>query len=94
MRKSVLFSTVFLTVFGLTLGFTIAFNSPAMAIDKCEGECLGEYYCSFMTGPQCTNPNLPYYVYWRPLCGGGPLNCDSSMEFLYCWNGVWCPIPL
>jgi len=31
-----------------------------------------------------SNPRTPYYLYFHPFCGDGPLNCPSTPYWVGC----------
>jgi hypothetical protein len=86
MKKATIYTSLFLFVFGLTAGFTLTFTDDAMAIEKCDGPCLGENRChTDETGPLClSNPRTPYYLYFHPSCADGPFNCPGAPYWVGC----------
>lgn len=93
MKKLVVLSSVFVFVFAFSVGMSLMLAENSEAIWLCEFQCTGSFQCTFDTGPNCTNPNWPYYVYFKPTCGGGPLNCPGTKYWVACWDGVHCWIP-
>jgi hypothetical protein len=92
MKKVTACSFLFVFTLSLTMGFVISFNDSANALYQCSYYCLKEYNCSNDTGPLCTDPEKPYYVYRQSSCLGGPLNCTFVKIFMYCWDGEsQCP---
>jgi hypothetical protein len=86
MRKLTVFASIFVVTFALATICTFALFNEAKAIDKCTWDCLGENQCHYdETGPLClSNPRTPYYLYFHPSCGGGPLNCPSNPYWVGC----------
>jgi hypothetical protein len=78
MKKVVILSSLFIGIFGLTLGFAISTFDTALAAPECPEECHYDLYCSYDTGPNCTNPYRPYYMYTVDGCQNYP--------------GYWCPL--
>lgn len=89
MKKTAIFSMLFLFTMGMTAGIVVGLSDTAQAIGQCSGPCLSKTTCSLDTGPACTNPSQPYYVYVESTCTGGPLNCPwVHKQQCDCWNGV------
>lgn len=88
MRKFAFLLAAFIFVFGLTFGISMTLTEEAMAGIKCPTACCYDYYCSYETGDNCTNPTSPYYHYRYGYCPGHPFYMCSGEGFYGC-----CSIP-
>lgn len=62
MKKVTIYAALFSVAFAFAIGLMA--TDQASAIPECTRfQCICDLYCSWETGPNCTNPNLPYYLY-------------------------------
>ena len=60
----------------------------AAAVNLCVHQYVGQYIChTNETGPLCPYQYRPYYLYFHPTCGGGPLNCPGAPYWVGCCPG-------
>jgi hypothetical protein len=67
----------------LIMVFVLSFAAAFMTADKAMAarpDIPTIIYCSRDTGPNCTNPNYPYYLYVRDR---------SGTHFVGCCNGLF-----
>ncbi|MDD4051448.1 MAG: hypothetical protein PHR28_06075 [candidate division Zixibacteria bacterium] len=88
MKKLVFLTPLFVIGFAVGLGIVLFGAGPAEAgPDYCRGTCIYRLYCSTDTGPSCTNPIRPYYLYrTEGVCLGYP-NDPCPDAFVGCCDG-------
>lgn len=86
MKKFTVYASLFAFAFALAVGTVITMPDRALATEECVWECLGYTECHYdETGPLCmSNPRTPYYLYFRPTCEQGPLNCPDAPYWVGC----------
>ncbi len=86
MRRIILSSALCLLALGLVCGFVI---SSAHAGIPCAYDCTASIFCSTDTGPECADPEQPFYVYrvWSCPTGNPHHWCPEDDQFMCCWNG-------
>ena len=64
MKKSFILVPLFVIGFGAAFGLALLSPDQAMAVPLCDPDyCIYELHCSSETGPLCTNPMRPFYLY-------------------------------
>jgi hypothetical protein len=88
MRKFAVLVPLFVIGFGAAFGVAVLTPDPAMAVPMCNPNyCLYELYCSPETGPLCTHPEQPYYLYAiNGFCRNDPLGICQD-KFVGCCAG-------
>ncbi len=71
MKKLIALATLFVMVFALAVGITLMSTESAHAFPTI-------IYCSRVTGPNCTNPANPYYLYVRDRTGQHFVGCCNA----------------
>jgi len=73
MKRARIFAALFLLIFGLAVATTVLTADRAEAMPTI-------IYCSRDTGPNCTNPTHPYYLYVIDY---------GVRTFVGCCSGLW-----
>ena len=92
MKKSIFVASLFLAVFGLVTGLTVLSADKVTAGELCGGEynCIYELSCTSETGPECSDPNFPYYGYAiNGWCTSGNPHHFCPDHFATCCRFSW-----
>ncbi len=74
MKRLSIYSSLFLLAFVAAFSLSMTMGGSVQAgSGNCKSYCAYELVCSTDTGPYCTNPAYPYYMYeMNPYCVGFP----------------------